>query len=164
MSDTNIQIMIACHKPCDVPTESIYLPMHVGSVGKEVIPGFTRDDSGDNISEKNPVYCELTGLYWAWKHLECDYLGLVHYRRYFTEKSKTDQKRKDAMECVLTRKEIVDLLNQYRVLLPKKRQYYVESIYSHYAHTFDGNQLDETRRILVEHYPDYVEAFDHVMK
>lgn len=47
------------------------------------------DCDGDNISRKNPNYCELTVLYWIWKHcLVCgqewnaDYCGLFHYRRW----------------------------------------------------------------------------------
>lgn len=41
------------------------------------------DCTGENISEKNRQYCELTGLYWLWKHAQEDYIGLVHYRRHF---------------------------------------------------------------------------------
>ena len=74
----DVKILIACHKKCDVPSDPIYFPLHVGAEGKPSI-GFTPDNTGDNISAKNPMYSEMTGLYWAWKNLSCDYIGLVHY-------------------------------------------------------------------------------------
>lgn len=38
---------------------------------------------GDNIDFLNPWYCELTGLYYLWKHIDDDIVGLEHYRTYF---------------------------------------------------------------------------------
>lgn len=59
-------IYIAAHKEFDVPRLENYVPLQVGAEGKEDL-GFLRDNTGDNISVKNPNFCELTGLYWIWK-------------------------------------------------------------------------------------------------
>lgn len=84
MMSTNIKILVACHKSSPVPPLDIYLPVHVGKALSPNEFGFQGDDEGDNISVKNPYYCELTALYWAWKNLnDADIVGLCHYRRYF---------------------------------------------------------------------------------
>lgn len=162
MTET-IQLFIACHKACEVPSDPIYLPLHVGAQGKEPF-GFTGDNTGDNISEKNPSFCELTGLYWCWKNLKADYYGLVHYRRYFSLKSRSFQKKYGMLPSVLTEKEVRNLLKDHKILLPKKRKYYIETIYSHYDHTFDGHQLDVAKEVISEKYSAYRDSFDWYMK
>lgn len=81
-----VTILVACHKPDTVYRNDIYTPIHVGraiSKWKSEMADMIGDDTGDNISHKNPYYCELTAQYWAWKNLDCEYVGLCHYRRYF---------------------------------------------------------------------------------
>lgn len=51
---------------------------------EERISGITvLDNQGDNISEWNRQFCEMTAFYWLWKNGTEDYLGLCHYRRHF---------------------------------------------------------------------------------
>ena len=156
----NVKIIVACHKACPVPTDPVYFPIQVGAEGKESI-GFTPDNTGDNISTKNNKISELTGLYWAWKNLPCDYLGLVHYSRYFAARSHFGTA---SLSDALTGEQVKQLLSRYRVILPKRRKYYIETIYSQYVHTLDGKEhLDVTREIIGRDCPEYLKSFDEVM-
>lgn len=81
-----IKILVAMHKAYSLPGENIYAPIQVGGVRIPGMENALRDDTGENISAKNKYYCEMTALYWAWKNLDADCIGLVHYRRYFAGK------------------------------------------------------------------------------
>lgn len=168
-SGPDIKILIATHKEYRMPEDSVYLPIHAGAEGKtdkDGAPldfGYTKDNTGDNISDKNWCFCELTALYWAWKNLDTDYIGLVHYRRYFL--SRKPRKNEDMYDCILKGEEIYPLLKRYKVILPRKRHYYIESVYSHYAHTMNcgKEEFDLAREIIAEKTPEYLSAFDALM-
>jgi hypothetical protein len=154
-----IKIIIATHKSYWMPEDPLYLPVHVGAAGKDSL-GYVRDDTGDNISSKNVNYCELTGLYWAWKNLEADYVGLAHYRRHFSAK----RHLKASREYVITEKQLRQVLSGTDVVLPVKRNYFIETNYSQYVHAHHKEDLDVTRQILNEKYPRFVRAYDESMK
>ena len=93
----NAKIYVATHKRdnCLLKLKNpMYIPIHCGKAiykdepaYKGYLPEFG-DDTGDNISAKNPNYCELTALYWIWRNDNSDpddIVGLNHYRRYFSE-------------------------------------------------------------------------------
>ena len=104
--EPKIKILVACHKADPaIRQDDIYMPIHVGkALHPELDLGFQGDDTGDNISEKNGSYCELTAMYWAWKNLpkDVDIVGLCHYRRYFD----------------ITETEIKVCLSKYDVIIP----------------------------------------------
>lgn len=156
----NIKVIVAAHKKYQMPKDKLYLPLQVGAKGKDSI-GYKRDDEGKNISSKNPFFCELTGLYWAWKNLDADYIGLAHYRRHFASKKIN---KKDLFNSVLTLKEANEYLKDTDIIVPNKRKYYIENLYSHYEHTMYIEPLDITRDIIVEKYPKYLNEFDCLKK
>lgn len=155
----NVQILIAAHKKFPMPKAKGYIPILVGARKnyKPNIP-YQRDDEGENISEKNPNYNELTAIYWAWKNLKnVEAIGLVHYRRFFFES------RPYNLNNVINVEKVHQLLVKYDVLLPKKRNYYIETNYSHYIHAHHKEPLNETRKIIEKSYPAYLNSFDKVM-
>lgn len=159
----DIKIIVAAHKKYQMPVEDIYIPIQVGAEKKESL-GYQPDNEGKNISSKNPYFCELTGLYWAWKNLNADYIGLSHYRRHFSVEKHISKETDKRFESVLNEKELRDILKDTDVVLAKKRNYYIETLYSHYEHTMYIEPLDETRKIIEEKYPDYLEEFDKLHK
>jgi hypothetical protein len=153
-----IKVLIATHKKVELPQDSIYLPIHVGKENKEDF-GYIGDNSGENISYKNDYYSELSAIYWAWKNLNSDFVGLVHYRRFFA-KSRTLFWKKEP----LSSEDIIALCEKHDLILPNKRRYYIENLYSHYANTHDISHLDKTREIIEASSPEYLFSFDKVLK
>lgn len=161
----SVKIIVATHKKYQMPKDDMYLPLHVGAEGKkdeigQVLElGYAKDNVGENISYLNSSFCELTGLYWGWKNLDTEYIGLVHYRRHFSMK----KKGKNPFDNVLTYEELKPYLGNVKIFTPNKRRYYIETLYSHYEHTHDKTHLDEIRNIILEMYPNYIASYDKVL-
>ncbi len=158
----DIKIIVATHKPYKMPADSMYMPVHVGRNLSEnwqesELAGYIGDNTGANISDKNKNYCELTALYWVWKNLGADYVGLAHYRRHFKGG------KGDKWESVLTKQQAEKLLEKYDVVLPKQRNYFIETTYDQYIHAHNRQDLDMTFDIISQIYPDYVPAWEKVM-
>ena len=159
-----LTVLVITHKDYEFPHSACYRPLFVGgnrprSLKNEI---FYQDNSGVNLAEKNSSFCELTGLYWAWKNgvfENNEYVGLVHYRRYFAGKALYLKKKQIASES-----ELLTILEKYDVILPRKRNYFIESIYSHYQHAHHIKDLDLTRGVITELQPEYLESFDTVMQ
>lgn len=140
-----------------MPSDSLYLPVFVGKeIHPDVNKTFQGDNTGDNISVKNPNYNELTALYWGWKNLDVDGMGLVHYRRYLSLKGGK------SFDNILTMDESKKLLSKYDVILPKRRNYYIETNKSHYLHVHEKEPLEVMTKVIRQDYPEYVPAMEKV--
>lgn len=157
-----LRVVVAIHKPYKVLSDKTYLPVHAGAAHAQDI-GYQSDAQGQSISEKNSLYCELTALYWAWKNLPSDALGLMHYRRYLGEPSRC-LPWKPRIERIATGEELLDYLRKTPILLPKKRDYFIESREAQYVHAHGRAGLDVLRHVLAQKAPEYLPAFETSMK
>jgi lipopolysaccharide biosynthesis glycosyltransferase len=85
MQEQSIRIFVSTHKEVATFKSDILQAVQVGTARSDNRLACARffDNEGENISELNPQYCELTTQYWAWKNVNADYYGFCHYRRYF---------------------------------------------------------------------------------
>lgn len=157
----DLTVLVAAHRRAWMPDDDVYLPLHVGrALGGDL--GYTGDDTGDNISAKNPGYCELTGLYWAWKNLASAHVGLCHYRRYFGHGVLFGGAAR-RRAAVFSRADYEARLARCEMLLPKKRHYVVETVAGQYAHAHHAKDLQAAARAVAQLSPEYVPAFEAVM-
>jgi hypothetical protein len=185
---TTTKIYVFYYKDGSVlKTENIYQPIMAGNALNHVQTAIPGDDTGENISAKNPFYSELTGIYWVWKNTRNAVTGTCHYRRFFTAQPEPFlyklkrllyypaglyKKRIGLIYTentdlftsrILNKQELNDLLIRHDAILPQSRKlkYTVET---HYRRYHDANDLVILQSILQEKYPEYLDAYDEVLK
>lgn len=142
------RIYVVTHKEYTKPSDDLFLSLHVGrKLGSDL--GYQGDDTGKSISEKNKSFCELTGLYWVWKNVQCDVVGICHYRRYFVKDE--DFIKKDYIE---------KLLKYYDIIVPQSGETEYGSNYEHYKNVHILSDIELCKKVTLEKYPEYEKAFD----
>ena len=146
---------VVTHKECNVKLKNPYIFLQVGAALHPLL-GYLADNVGDNISQKNENFCELTGLYWIWKNSEADVIGLVHYRRFFYT-----GRMNALMHRMMNIAHIKRYMRNYDLIVPKKTRYSktIRAIYSEKHHAEDWQHV---RGIICELYAEYLETFDKV--
>lgn len=168
---SNIKIFICAHKEVALPQHPYFLPIQAGAALHEPINGYQPDNEGENISIKNPHFCELTCHYWAWKNLKnVDIIGLNHYRRYFDFEQKWPQLSADkhfiATDDFLNKPyvfpDLESILNKYDIILPVARHWRVSNT-QQYADYHIAKDWEMLRQIIKEKSPQYISAFEKTM-
>ena len=167
----DIQILVVNHKPSFVPENDLLKPIQVGtSLADKKLDGMAYyDDTGDNISDKNRSYCELTAIYWAWKNLDADYYGLFHYRRYLNFSSDQDNNlhpgRAYSHPSIATatldlnESTMRKIIEGNDMIVPRKDEAHLTtkdgklSIYSQYEHEHFIKDLDYCLKYIKDKYP-----------
>ncbi|RYP99390.1 glycosyl transferase [Bifidobacterium pseudolongum subsp. globosum] len=156
MSDqANTRVYIVAHKDFDAPVEPGYVPILAGAARNHANIAI-RDDAGENISVKNPQFCELTAQYWVWRNACADSanVGFVHYRRYFY----TDVRKSRIVPAA----QFAHDLTEVDVVLPEP-WVLTKTIRAQFAQFHNIDDLNTVRAILQEKHPEYVQAFDELL-
>lgn len=165
---TDIKLFVCCHQPVEVPKQSLLVPIQVGTaLADRRFPGFLHDDSGDNISEKNRSYCELTAQYWAWKNVKADYYGFFHYRRYlYPDKAaklpyRIEKKLSLSLLGDLGYGGFAELIPQYDLIVPKGEDMHI-SVREHYAKApfHHRRDLETVEEIIYQKHPPMAVAME----
>ena len=168
---SNIKIFICAHKEVPLPLHPYFLPIQAGAALHDHIIGYQPDNEGDNISIKNPHFCELTCHYWAWKNLkDVDIVGLNHYRRYFDFTRKWPQFSADKhfihTDDFLNQEyhfpNLEEIFSNYDIILPVARHWRVSNT-QQYADYHIAKDWEMLRQIIKERHPEYMPAFEKTM-
>lgn len=165
----NIAVFVIGHKPFELITND---PIY-----RKLIAGYEKNDGnkydynntyifdniGDNISYKNDNFCELTGQYWIWKNVsDIDIVGICHYRRYFYILKCFFQSILTKKQRPLNDKQIDHILKNHDMIV-KKDIYILRNVYEYFAKHHYQKDMDITRDVIKNIYPEYIESFDRVM-
>ena len=199
MEKSKLKVLVSYHKPSTLIKNDIFVPIHVGRALKDneskdgkinlddynwLLDNMIGDNTGDNISLKNREYCELTGIYWAWKNYEKlgnpEYIGFMHYRRFLIfNEYEYDKYSQDILEKTyreifidkiddeklkkygIDEKYINEYINKYDVILPLKSELKLLNINSareDYEKNIPGvnvQDYDSMVNIIIKSHPEY---------
>ena len=165
------KIFICAHKEVPLPKHPYFLPIQAGAALHDHIDGYQPDDEGDNISLKNPHFCELTCHYWVWKNLKnVDIIGLNHYRRYFDFTRRWSQFSADkhfiSTDTFLKQEyifpDLEKMLSKYDIILPVARHWRVSNSHQ-YGDYHIAKDWEMLRQIIKERSPQYIPSFEKTM-
>lgn len=177
----SIKLLICYHKKAPLFKDDILTPIHVGRVNAEkrldhgsenykwLKENMIGDDTGDNISDLNDSYNEMTALYWAWKNYDKlgnpDYIGLMHYRRHFV----LNEGKKVVYNIQHfdpdTYFDIIGYSAEKMTEFVEGCDFvthigHVQNVYRHFIENQRKTDIDTVNEIVLEKYPEYKEIME----
>ena len=169
MLSPHIKILISQKKYSKLLSSDIFTPIQTGcALTPTRFHGMLHDDEGENISQLNAFFCELTAIYWAWKNYDKlgapDYIGFMHHRRHFifnehpqatTPPGYVEFQAWDAdylRACSLCDAEVRQMLVGYDAIIPKPIR--VGRVYDQYAQCHRIADYDLALQLLHARHPE----------
>lgn len=141
--DRNVCLFEMGHKPWNQKTNSEFIiPLQVSSNNSKYDLAKLKDNTGDNIADLNPIYGEVTGIYWIWKNYldkGYKYIGQTTYRRPFMVDEDFNFDK---------------MFDEYDIVLPEK-MYFDTDVYSQYALMHNMKDFDIVIGLIRGKYPEY---------
>lgn len=203
MHKPTCKILVAYHKLDRLIEDDVYTPIHVGRAifqqkskdgvisiadTQALLSSMIGDDTGENISEDNRFFNEMTALFWAWKNYDKlgnpDYVGLSHYRRHFAFNEKAPLPYKNWLpECqtfmfeglfedylnLVDSSHCLKLITRYDCLTtyeydtkkqnPNREYKTLKDRYCELSQ-LDGALYDVMKNFIVQNYPSYKEDIE----
>lgn len=164
----NIKIFVGYHEEHPIFKTDVYQPILTANADWNH-PDVIKDNMGDNISDKNKNYAELTGHYWVWKnflpkHKEIKYVGFCHYRRFLdfdftkTEALPFQPIMHDEFQELFknyTQENILKFIGDYDVILPRPLPF-IATVYDQYLKWHPRKDWDLSLLTIKQLYPEYV--------
>lgn len=119
------------------------IPIEVGANNRSNFLYPVHDTTGNNISNENKYYGELTGLYWIWKNESIsdeEMIGYCHYNKCL------DIKPKKAHKLLITEKKFDFLVAEKTYITPHGQK----------------DELQAITTILKDYYPDYFNTWNEL--
>lgn len=131
-----------------------YYTLQLNSCVNENMGFDYRDNTGDNISNKNLTYVDLTGVYWIWKNVnDCEYKGNIHYCRFFTAYN----------DKIMTSEEMLEILGETDAIVCTFARLAGRTVYQIFNDFHGHENMDSCREVINDICPEYLQNFDDVI-
>lgn len=180
---SRVQIYICTSNFFDLPKEAPFIPIQGGAAINPRLPGIQGDDTGNNISRLNPMFCEMTAMYWAWKNApKTDYIGFFHYRRllnfgaplapdkHWSERNFSDFSPKTMERFGWDYDTILKVIDGADIVMPHIEDVQLPpawdrpgTLYQHYRNCHVSRDINLAMKVIKDLYPEDAQLTEKVM-
>ena len=167
--EPNVEVYVVTHKPIDFALPDYCKKIQVNAEANGQWPGYLHDnDNPDNISLKNPYYCELTALYSMWKNSTADIQGLFHYRRFIggidtPQKSLLVIPVPNIRKNAISKQKIIEALKDSDLIVSFPYAPYPLNALEDLRIYVYWKDIQAMYSVIREYYPDYLPSLKHIL-